>query len=293
MPFDINVMDDVADLCKSRLSTAGYDIPNDSIEILEAYLQAKHRRISVQPRRLHFASFTVPDHLLEGYESLIEKIKNGGDIWPHQSRKILKSKIEDGMLNDFGIQHFHLGIGYLQNQPQLISGTSELLFAYVNDTDFYAIGIFDHSAWSNQSLLDIVHSNWPKITEPYTFKNPSPNSSLQLSQTYTNDDLAKLRNANINVITRRSDGSVAMGLGGGITTAGTSVKVSRELSALQDYIQKYQTCILSDFEKEIKTGGLCGNETIKVVWRNDRAFAVTVPQKLEMDLLGNLSFPEL
>ncbi len=155
MGLKINFMRDFAACCRERLKEAGYCIStNEDREVIRIYLTIRHRRVINKPRSFHQASYAIPAHLVSGHEALRKVVERGDELWPYQSRKILKSALEDGMLNDFGIQHFHLGIGPDLKHAGLISGTRELLFAVVNDADFYAIGIYDHLGWSCQMLLD-------------------------------------------------------------------------------------------------------------------------------------------
>lgn len=171
MVLQADFVRDVAVRCADMLSAAGYtyQAANDR-EKIRIYTSVKHRRIMTRRRNLHKAAYTIPAHLVVGEQQLMEKAKSGGDLWPHQSRKIGNAAVEDGMLNDYGIQHFHLGTTPDPKCADLIQGTSELLFAVVKENDFYALGIFDHKAWSKQALLDIIQSNWPTLIDPYVLK---------------------------------------------------------------------------------------------------------------------------
>lgn len=65
----------------------------------------------------------------------------------------------DLLLNDWGIHHFHLGLapepgGYQQR-------TGPLLYAWVADSDLYAITIQAHAAWTDEVLLNEVLDHWP------------------------------------------------------------------------------------------------------------------------------------
>jgi hypothetical protein len=172
------------------LAAAGYTYQsNDDRETIRTYLSVKRRRIATRPRKVHKASYAVPTHLTAGEQQLLAKVAAGGDLWSHQSRKIENAEIEDGMLNDYGIQHFHLGTTSDPNYPNLIQGTKELLFAVVKDNDFYALGIFDHKAWSKQALLDIIKAEWPHLMKPFEFAS-STLKPTGLSHHYTDEEVA-------------------------------------------------------------------------------------------------------
>ncbi len=159
---------DVALRCAAQLAAAGYTYPSDEDrETIRTFLSVKHRRIETRPRNVHKAPYSFPAHLAAGEEQLLAKVAAGGDLWPHQSRQIENSVVEKGMLNDYGIQHFHLGTTSDSKRPGLIKGTKELLFAVVKSDDFYSVGIFDHNAWSKQGLLDIIQMNWPELIDAY------------------------------------------------------------------------------------------------------------------------------
>ena len=218
---------DVAVRCADMLSAAGfaYQAANDR-DTIRTYASVKHRRIATRPRNVHKAAYTVPAHLVPGEQQLIEKVKSGGDLWPHQSRQIGNAAVEDGMLNDYGIQHFHLGTVPDPKHPNLIQGTCELLFAVVKENDLYVLGIFDHKASSKQDLLNIIQANWPELIDPYTLKGGEHMEVLGLRRNYTDEEVLKLRKVGINALTQEADGSVRLGPGGGITPNGKSMSVT-------------------------------------------------------------------
>jgi hypothetical protein len=211
----------------------------------------------------------------------------GGDLWPHQSRKIENFAVEDGMLNDYGIQHFHLGTD--PKHQNLIQGTKELLFAVVKNDDFYALGVFDHKAWSKQGLLDIIQANWPKLIEAYVLKDSEHMKVVGLSRNYTDEEAATLRKAGVNVITQGADGSLRMGMGGGVTTSGQSLSVTRDLIKLEDHAKRLQEDVIANMTRQ----GLLPDAEVRIEWRGNVPYAVTVPPGLEIDLSGNLCIPPL
>jgi hypothetical protein len=192
------------------------------------------------------------------------------------------------MLNDYGIQHFHLGTVSDPKHPNLIKGTKELLFAVVKDNDFYALGIFDHKAWSKQALLEIIKANWPQLIKPYELAGNTL-KPIGLSRNYTDDEVATLRKHGINTLTQGADGSIRAGLGGGLTTDGGSLSVTRELIK----IEKYLTRLEQDVLDEMSRNGTPQNAEVRIEWRGDTPFAVTIPAGAEINLSDRLSFPPL
>ena len=281
---------DVALRCADQLATAGYTYQaSDDRKTIWTYLSVKHRRIQTRPRKVYKAVYEVPTHLASGEQQLLTKVAAGDDLWPYQSRKIENVAVEDGMLNDYGIQHFHLGVAQDPKHSNLIQGTNELLFAVVKNNDFYALGIFDHMAWSKQALLDIIEKNWPKLIESYKLNGSPDMRALGLTHQYTDEEAAELRRAGINVITQGADGSVRMGPGGGVTTSGNSIAVTRELIALKRHLEVLQKDVIDAMSGK----GASPHAEVRIDWRGDVPFAVTVPPALEVDLGGCLSVPPL
>lgn len=197
------------------------------------------------------------------------------------------------MLNDYGIQHFHLGMTSDPRRPQLIEGTKELLFAIVKDSDFYAIGIYDHNAWTKQALLDVVHATLPSITDPYPLKYGPGMKVLSLRRNYTDDEVRKLRAAGINTFQQRPDGKVQVGMGGGVALDRSSIAVRRNTDALLDYIEELQTAVVKILNQEVMAGRLPADAPVRLVWDGNRVHAVPAPEVLKVNITGQLVVPPL
>lgn len=283
---------DVAERCAEMLTQAGYTHPaTDDRGVIRAYLSVKHRRIVARPRTVHKAPYSVPSHHAAGEQQLLSKVQAGGDLWPHQSRKIGNLAVEDGMLNDFGIQHFHLGTRADPKHSDLIEGTKELLFAVVKENDFYVIGMFDHADWSRQALLDIVQRTWPHLMAPHLLKGGPHMEVVGLKRNYTDKERAKLRAAGINTISQGPGGTLRLGLGGGIATNNQSLAVTRNLIDIEKHVEAVQEAVL---EGLVEAGAL-EVERVKLEWRaNNKTFVVTEPPApRDMDISGQINFPPL
>jgi len=150
--------------------------------------------------------------------TLEEKVKNGEDISPYLHNKLSRPDYQDGLLNDWGIHHFH--IGEIDKQSGKVIRTGPLLYALVKDDHFYMIDVMSHKDFSKQRLLDIIYSNWPDVIEDHEIKG-----ALGLDYVCNDDEVSKLRNHGISTLTMRSDGTVHLPIGGGITTSKASVNV--------------------------------------------------------------------
>jgi hypothetical protein len=294
MALKADFIADVAARCADMLSAAGYTFQAaDNHDTIITYASVKHRRISTRPRTVHKARYIVPPHLAAGEQQLLAKVAVGGDLWPHQSRKIGNVAIEDGMLNDYGIQHFHLGTTPDTRHPQLIQGTPELLFAVVKDSDFYALGIFDHKAWSKQALLDVIQANWPQLIAPYAVRDSEHITVLGLRHNYTEAEAAQLRKNNINVLQQRPNGTIHFGPGGGMGTNGKSLSATTDAIRLEKHVKELQAQAIATLKAKVATTGLPADTLIRVEWRGDVPFAVSVPAGCELDLSKRLAIPPL
>jgi len=148
---------------------------------------------------------------------------------PYQSTSIDRADYDDGMLNDWGIQHFHLGAVPYAKAPQFMDRTGPLLYAVVTAHTLYCLTVLKHKEWSNQKLLDVMHENFPEVTAGATLTswNPGPPS---LSVNYSDDEVAKLRAAGANAVTQRPDGTIMFGPGGGVTLDGRRGKQSAKVA---------------------------------------------------------------
>jgi hypothetical protein len=276
------------------LDAAGYtNYPAADEDILRTYTSIRHRRIRPRPRAVHKAPYTVPAHLAAGEQQLLVTVANGDDLWPHQSRKIGNVAAEDAMLNDYGIQHFHLGTTPDPRHAGLIGGTKELLFAVVKEDDFYSLGIFDHSVWSKQALLNIVQENWPHLLEPFVVKGGSHLKVLGLQHLHTDEERAVLRKNNINVLQQRPDGTVHMGMGGGIATNGASISATRDAMKLTDHVKSLQEQVTQELQTKVTAGQIRSDANVCLDWRADGPVAVTEPAAFEVDLTEALAIPPL
>jgi hypothetical protein len=138
-------------------------------DIIIQYFNLIHR-VPVQKSReiKKCTSFSCPKELKDGLSILEEKMKNGENLLPHLSRGIVDAtNRKDYMFYDFGLTHFHLGKNFLSENPLLIEGTKEIVYALLNDKDCYLIRIDDHGKWNDLSLLESLKKDFPEALEPF------------------------------------------------------------------------------------------------------------------------------
>ena len=251
--------------CAAALVSAGYAAPTGSAEeMIRAYVNVRHRRVPVRPRNVHKATYKVPTDLATGESTFLSKVGAGDDLRPYQSTRLERVDFNDGMLNDFGIQHFHLGMAPHPTKSGFMERTDPVLFGMVREDDFYSLGCYHHGDWSKTVALDIIHANWPDVLERYSIKD------AQLTQTYTDEEVGELRKAGINPLTQRPDSTVHMGPGGGVTTAKTSAQVARDMAAIRRLCNDLERSLTDEIEGLIAAGMLSAPVSVKLEHRQGR-----------------------
>mgnify|MGYP000004304955 CR=1 FL=1 len=137
----------------------------DLNSVLIHYLHWKTRIVPPRPRKVEIAPEVTSDKrwklLKHAINDLLEKVKNGDDIYPYHSQKAHKNgytpsqRIKNGevdswedkdqLLNTKGFYHFHLNMNV--QITGLSKRTDNVLFAFVSRDTFRAMGIFDHSVF--------------------------------------------------------------------------------------------------------------------------------------------------
>ncbi|MBA7552646.1 hypothetical protein ES705_45216 [subsurface metagenome] len=217
----------------------------------------------------------------------IDKVKKGEDLFPHLSRQIFNTKFLDGMLFDWGIQHFHLGLAPDKRRPKLIKGTKKVLYAIVKDDTFYILVIEDHGLWASKDLLRIVKNSFPEIIAPYKLEG-----ILGMSPKYTEKEHLKLRNAGINTM-NEIDGDFYMSPGGGINSARGSMQSTMRINQTRRWYRNAQKVITEEFIKiwdSIPKKDDCNYDTLKLIMdkgENDRITTISEEHKISVILLYN------
>jgi hypothetical protein len=223
---------DVAAIVGAELTAAGYSGGSSGTaeEVVRRYRNVARRRISAKPRTVLAAKeLQCPPSEEAGFQLVCEKARKGENLRPHQSRKLADPDFDDSLLNDWGINHLHLGTTL---EPDgFMTRTGPVLLARVTANEFYCIAIMTHGKghhpWSKQQLLDIIHHNWPKSIASWTLRG------LGLEWNPSDEDVRKLRAAGVNVITQRPDGTIHAPLGGGVATDGSGIAVTNDVISLR------------------------------------------------------------
>lgn len=207
-----------------------------SDDVLQSYCSYTYRLIEKRPREIYKAtSFACPAEVEIGLKWLEEKILKGESVNPHLNSATKKDKL-DGLLYDWGIHHLHLGETF--SAPGYVKRTGPVLFAIFRKNNVYFIDIRDHVGWSDKGLLDIVNENWPELLSIYKMEGVKPETS------FDEKEITLLRKSGINTFHELSAGNSYLPMGGGITSAGTS------MMAMQTYVEMLR--MLNDIETNIR-----------------------------------------
>jgi hypothetical protein len=180
-----NFIRDIRESIRNRLVELGIDVdPFDHRPIEIVYFAAMLRQIAQRPRRVHLArNFKIPMRLSSPFAKLRILIEHGDDLVPFQSRRTKFSWDNDGLLNDWGVQHLHLDS----------SGTKDVVMGAFHANDAYLIAIMPHGrghkeVWAEERLIRTMKQNWPQLLQPFAtllkpvrkeFPRPTPMERIE------------------------------------------------------------------------------------------------------------------
>ena len=121
--------------------------------------------------RSRFQRRLRPTSVCQPYvEGFLQKVRDGGDLVPHQSKRVRLPKTKDDMLLDFGLHHFHLDTEKKTPADRFTRRTQHAAIAWVADEIFYLVDIVEHleaEGWQDIRFLEIVHREWRHLTAPF------------------------------------------------------------------------------------------------------------------------------
>ena len=267
MEVKLNIFGDYAQIVRRRLiHDIGYlessvdSIPDDD-RIVLAYFRVLRRLVSSVPRTIHKAKdFMCPSEYSDALAQIESRIRRGDNITPYLSRRVLEVSYNDALLNEWGIQHLHLGTS-MSKKPKhrglLIEDTKELLYLYFDKQCAYFINILGHgSDFADQILIQTMHDNWPEVLEPYR----DPNIISVHPADLTSTDRYRLRKANLNAgMVTVSDGTTYTMIGGVVATSGDNmfdVMQTDHLHRWADHLTNEIITKMPEIIAELKEHGL-------------------------------------
>jgi len=246
-------------------------------DVLIAYFDALRRRPAVRPRKIWISDdFACPPEYQTGWEQLQRKIIGGEDLRPHLSKGHARLTTLDGLLNEWGVHHLHLGTTPSSRDASLVERSGLVLFARIMPDDFYAVNVYAHGAWEQTSILESLHRNWPDTIKSYRLRGIR-------GEPLTEAQRRNLRKVNMQTATTTVDGTVYMAIGGGVASSGTSAEAVRRADMLWSDAEQLQIAVQEQLEKflpSLQTGGYAGQAGIEatLVAITPDAFQVAFPE---------------
>ena len=302
MEVKLNILSDYAQIVRKRLiDDIGYpessvDSIQDDDSLILAYFRVLRRLVSNVPRTIHKAKdFMCPSEYSGALAQIESKIRKGQNITPYLSRRVLEVSYNDALLNEWSIQHLHLGTS-VSRKPKhrglLIEGTKKLLYVYFDKQCAYFIKILGHGTdFADQVLVQTIHDNWPEVLEPHR----NPNIISMYPRNPTSTERHELRQANLNVgAVTVSDGTTYVMIGGAVMASGDNIfdgMRTDDLHRWADHLTNEIMKKMPEIMAELKERGLEIVEPIVLrLWIKDDSekqwFLVDDNNQFEIPIIG-------
>jgi hypothetical protein len=250
---------------RAGLAAAGYAVSADlnHNELCHRYMNLQRRLVSRRPRAVFKAiEFTCPWELAESFTQVQQKIETGDDLRPHLSRGLTDLEGHDMLLNDWGIHHLHLGTTL--DSDGFVERTGPVLFVRFENDFAYLLTVLPHGSWARQDFVRSLHRNWPQSISLYRLQGV-----VGLAQELADEDIAQARNikikgekkkrAALSTFVEVEPGVVYAPIGGGYSTAQTSIKVVFDCDRIIERLQAYENRVrelMPDWIEEAATRGI-------------------------------------
>ena len=173
-----NFRADLVAYIDARLKELGFDpsAAGDARASVPQYVMLLIRALrrmpaAVRRRVVRAPEFMVPDGYEAGFQALAHAVERGESLRPWLSTAVADLTTHDGLLDDWGIHHFHLGAAPHGRRPGFVERTDEVAFAMVRPDAIYFLVATSHNprraplVWTQPLLVDIVHRNWPPLLD--------------------------------------------------------------------------------------------------------------------------------
>ena len=241
----------------------------------EGAVENMHQRIVPRPRKVFIArDFIIPTRLVPDVDVLLNTIRKGDDITPFLGNNVRKLGALDPMLNYWGIFHLHL-----KPFRQRVGGADNtLIFAYINDHAFYALGFGDHSDFRSTRFIKALQREFPSVLQRYQV-------DVKSAVDIDSDAYTKFCESNINTAVL-INGVSYYNPGGGVVANGTSAKACCEIIAMRARLD-YASKILKEhffngfalLAQKYNLGGISVDEvTLKLKFLNDEEMILGCPE---------------
>ena len=267
--LSIDLQADFSAYVYAALKRAGFK-DADKKQAVYQYYNLLKRKIKQKPRKVVYSKeFSCPEEYQAALKEFEEKVSNGSSLMPFQSEKIKKADYNDMLLNDWGLQHFHLSRRY--RDDGFVARSQFQIFAYVTDEVVYMIQILPHNAedlYSKRDLVRILRDNWPELIERFHM-----NGISGLTEKFDDHAYGEIRQANITTFLELGENEVYGLIGGGYATNGFSIEALRNadfwmnrLGAFQSVVKDNAAWIGRTINKIIGTEEPYCNIDLKLLW---------------------------
>ena len=240
----INFLADLQEVVTRELSELGHPpAPREDLDVvLIRHLNLLQRippvLVWTVKQSKELAAKSLPQQIRLGLQQFIKKAESGQSLKPHLSLHSDDPDYKDLMFYDWKVLHFHLGSHPHPKRQGFVQRTDDLLFAIAdcNTAAMYLIDVHPHrGGFTNQDLLRIIEENWTEILDPYTLTRIA-----KLPYNASDNDIGSFRKAGIYTILQTPSGRALRPVGGGITTAGTSLRNRTEADRIKINVRRLE-----------------------------------------------------
>jgi hypothetical protein len=272
----VNFFDDVRERLLGELRRAGYTIPkawprkrvkgappgapfdsNSAEDVAILYFNVRHRAIAPAVRPVfHSREFkneqgTYSEQTQLALLEIQRRSIAGESLLPFHHRALTDHpEYHDGLLNEWGMHHLHLG-GIAPEQDGYTPRSGAVLCVVARSDALYFVRVHPHQAWSDYVLIEIVHQNWPHLLSD----DRAVGFSTRGEDALAPEQHQRMRDAGLTMLTTMKDGTVYVPPGGGYSTSGHSSAVLRRADRLLDRAQHLQRHVeehAADYASEIR-----------------------------------------
>lgn len=212
---------------------------------LNRWLDFRCRYVDPIPRKVllsrKLSKSNLPPSAQPGFLSLIRRFSTGENVNPYQGRGLTirndtsgskKYARTDLLYADWNMLHFHLNDEPIPSGQFFSKPADHLAFCLVGGDIVAVVDVLPHpdrAGFANTDLFATMAESWPRYIEKYELKGLFGGRKLCTSE------ISQLRESGITTFIEHK-GKIYMGPGGGITTAGTSLRIGRSCDYLRDTV---------------------------------------------------------
>lgn len=227
IPVEADFTEDLRQSCIRALAKMGvrHAALNTVTDACHAYYNVDHRAIRPGLRSVHrsakLLSLPLAESVWQAIENIAGESERGENLNPRLSRQLLNAEKNDGLRNEWGIHHLHLGDAIeedgFRERTKLV-----LLVCPVADA-MYFLDVRPHgnATWGDRELIDLLQAEFPDAVAPYRIDGWEAEDNYGSPQ-----EQVQLRRVGITFPYVASSGASYTPPGGGFTVGGGSASVA-------------------------------------------------------------------